>query len=211
MRSLALGKATDSRIGFEQRLPVYFILLVVACIALTGCRSGQVNEVVHWGPIPNAKKMVKLKQDGVKTIVNCRLNRLPKLERKANEIGLNWVHIPTGLFLPPGDEEITAFLNVINDKTMTPIYICDQVARDRTQFYAAVGGMATEKWPAEKASKAMYLNHDWKGSGEIPTLSSPLEHSFSCMLEGFAITFLFYDSNFYRNVQNGCYRCENGR
>lgn len=164
MRSLALSKSTDSRIGFEQRLPVYFILMVLACFALTGCRSGQVNEVVHWGPIPNAKKMVKLKEEGIKTIVNCRLNRLPKLEAKANEIGLNWVHIPTGLFLPPGDEEITAFLNVVNDKSMTPIYICDQVARDRTQFYAAVGGMATEKWPAEKASKAMYLNglrHWW--------------------------------------------------
>jgi len=162
MRSVMLGR--DSRIAFGQRMPVYFVLMVLACIALTGCRSGEVNSLVYWGPIPSQKKMVELKAQGVKTIVNCRLNRLVKLERKAEEIGLNWVHIPTGLFVSPGEKEINKFLGVMNDPNMTPVYICDQVARDRTQFYAAVGGMVTEKWPAEKASKAMYLNglrHWW--------------------------------------------------
>ncbi len=162
MRSVMLGR--DSRISFGQRMPVYFVLMVLACIALTGCRSGEVNSLVYWGPIPSQKKMVELKAQGVKTIVNCRLNRLVKLEKKANEIGLNWVHIPTGLFVSPGESEINKFLSVMNDPNMTPVYICDQVARDRTQFYAAVGGMVTEKWPAEKASRAMYLNglrHWW--------------------------------------------------
>jgi protein tyrosine phosphatase (PTP) superfamily phosphohydrolase (DUF442 family) len=162
MRSVALGK--ESRIAFSQRMPVYFVLIVLACIALTGCRSGEVNNMVYWGPIPNQKKMVELKAQGVKSIINCRLNRLPKLEKKANEIGLNWVHIPTGLFISPGEEQIKQFVTVMNDPSMTPVYVCDQVARDRTQFYAAVGGMVTEKWPAEKASKAMYLNglrHWW--------------------------------------------------
>lgn len=164
MRSLALGRNADARIGLSQRLPVYFVIIVLACIALTGCRSGEVNSLVLWGPIPSQKKMVELKAQGVKSIVNCRLNRLVKKEKQANEIGLNWVHIPTGLFIAPGDAEITQFVKVMNDPTMTPVYICDQVARDRTQFYAAVGGMVTEKWPAEKASKAMYLNglrHWW--------------------------------------------------
>lgn len=162
MRSLAVR--SDSRIGLSQRMPVYFILIVLACIALTGCRSGEVNSMVYWGPIPSHKKLVELKKQGVKSIVNCRLNRLVKLEKKANEVGLNWVHIPTGLFISPGEEEIKQFITVMKDPDMTPVYICDQVARDRTQFYAAVGGMITEKWPAEKASKAMYLNglrHWW--------------------------------------------------
>ncbi len=164
MRSLTLGNAAGSRIPVTQRLPVYFALIVLACLALSGCRSGEVNSLVRWGPQPNRHKMVELKKEGVKTIVICRLNRLAKKEKQANELGLNWVHIPTGLFEAPGDEQISAFLKVVNDPNMTPIYICDQVARDRTQFYAAVGGMATEKWTAEKASKAMYLNglrHWW--------------------------------------------------
>lgn len=108
--------------------------------------------------------MKELKAMGVKTIVNVRLNRLKGKEKIAKEIGLNWVHIPTGLFEAPGEEQIKQFVAVANDPNMTPIYICDQVARDRTQFYAAVHGMVTEKWPAEKASKAMYLNglrHWW--------------------------------------------------
>lgn len=164
MRSLSLRRMDDSKILFGQRMPVYFALIVMACLALTGCRSGEVNSLTYWGPIPNHKKMVELKKQGVKTIVNCRLNRLVGKEKQANEIGLNWVHIPTGLFEPPGEEQIGQFVKVMNDPNMTPVYICDQVARDRTQFYAAVGGMVTEKWPAEKASKAMYLNglrHWW--------------------------------------------------
>ncbi|MBC7999069.1 MAG: hypothetical protein IAF58_14060 [Leptolyngbya sp.] len=164
MRSLALKNFDEPRIPLAQRLPIYFVLMVMACLALSGCRSGEVNSLCYWGPIPNEKKMKELKAKGVKTIVNCRLNRLVAKEKIAEELGLNWVHIPTGLFKPPGDEQIKRFVAVANNPDMTPIFICDQAARDRTQFYAAVFGMASEKWSAEKASKAMYLNglrHWW--------------------------------------------------
>lgn len=164
MRSLAFKNSDQPRITFAQRLPIYFVLMVMACLMLTGCRSGEVNSLCYWGPIPDEKEMKELKVIGVKTIVNCRLNRMAAKEKIAEELGFNWVHIPTGLFKPPGEKQIKQFLAVANNPDMTPIYICDQVARDRTQFYAAVFGMTSEKWPAEKASKAMYLNglrHWW--------------------------------------------------
>lgn len=140
------------------------VALLLATVLVTSCRSGEVDSMCLWGPIPDDAKLERLKKRGVKTIVNCRLNRLEGRERKARELGLNYEHIPTGLFGPPSDENINKFLAIIRNPDNCPIYICDQVARDRTQFYAAVYGMSAHQWSAEKASKAMYRNglrHWW--------------------------------------------------
>ena len=148
---------------FFKRFVGFFSLVLVA-LMLSSCRSGEVDSMCLWGPIPDDAKLERLKAQGVKTIVNCRLNNLDGREKKARELGLNYEHIPTGLFGPPDDEQIDKFLSIIRNKDNCPIYICDQVARDRTQFYAAVYGMSAHKWSAEKASKAMYRNglrHWW--------------------------------------------------
>jgi hypothetical protein len=45
-----------------------------------------------------------------------------------------------------------------------PLYICDQVARDRTQFYAGLYGMLDKGWSADRATWQMYRNglrHWW--------------------------------------------------
>lgn len=152
----------DSR--FVRELLRSSTIVSLTCLMLSSCRSGEVDSQCLWGPIPSDKKLVALKAQGVKTIINCRLNRLPDKEKMAAQLGLNYVHIPTGLFEPPGEEQIRQFLTVIRDPNNRPVYICDQVARDRTQFYAAVYGMDAYKWPAEKASKTMYRNglrHWW--------------------------------------------------
>lgn len=156
----------NSRFSCRSFSDVFRVVLIVlvAGIILCACRSGEVDSQCLWGPIPSDKKLADLKARGVKTIINCRLNRLPGKEKVAKELGLNYVHIPTGLFEPPTEEHIRQFLTVVRDPDKRPVYICDQVARDRTQFYAAVYGMDAYKWPAEKASKQMYRNglrHWW--------------------------------------------------
>lgn len=140
------------------------VLIVVAPLALSSCRSGEIDSQCLFGPIPDEAKMKRLKAQGVKTIVNCRLNRLPEKERTARALGLRYEHIPTGLFGPPKAEQINAFLAILRDKDSCPIYVCDQVARDRVQFYSAVYGMRKLKWSADKASNNMYRNglrHWW--------------------------------------------------
>ncbi|MBY0358336.1 MAG: hypothetical protein K2W82_10080 [Candidatus Obscuribacterales bacterium] len=139
-------------------------LILFACFTLSGCRDGKVDSGCYWGPIPNHKKLEKLKALGVKTIVNCRMNPLVEKEKEVRAMGMNFVHIRTGLFEAPGEEEIRKFLNVARNPEMRPLYICDQVARDRTQFYAGVYGMVAQDWSAEYASWRMYRNglrHWW--------------------------------------------------
>ena len=142
------------------------ILLTAAmCLSLTSCRDGQVDEGCYWGPIPTKMERLKeLKDKGVKTIVVCRLNPTTRVENNAHELGMNFVHIPTGLFVNPSEENIQKFVKVARDPALRPLYICDQVARDRTQFYAGIYGMVSQKWTADHASYQMYRNglrHWW--------------------------------------------------
>lgn len=151
-------------VNWRFRKTLTFLSVLLICLSLSSCRDGKVDSGCYWGPIPNQKKLEELKAMGVKTIVNCRMNPLVKKEEQARKLGMNFVHIKTGLFVAPGEPEIKKFLAVIHDPDMRPVYICDQVARDRTQFYAGVYGMVAQDWDAEKASWKMYRNglrHWW--------------------------------------------------
>jgi hypothetical protein len=143
-----------------------FIVSAAICSALglSACRDGSVDETCYWGPIPNEKRMEILKLRGVKTIVMVRLNPMHKVEENARRLGINYVHIPTGLFTAPPDEGIKQFVEIARNPANQPLYICDQVARDRTQFYAGLYGMLHEGWSADRASWQMYRNglrHWW--------------------------------------------------
>ena len=140
------------------------LLAAATVTALCGCKSGMVDANCYWGPIPDKKDLVELKQKGVKTIVMVRMNPMKKVEANARTLGLNYVHIPTGLFTPPTETQIETLVSLARDPKSRPLYICDQAAKDRTQFYAAVYGMVSQGWSAERASKEMYnngLRHWW--------------------------------------------------
>lgn len=140
------------------------LLCGLTALLLCGCRDGMVDTGCYWGPIPHGKRLIALKREGVKTLVVVRLNPLPKLEAQARALGMNYVHIPTGLFVSPPEEGIRKFVEVARNPEMRPLYVTDQVARDRTQFYAGIYGMVAEDWTAERASWQMYRNglrHWW--------------------------------------------------
>ena len=161
------GKAKTSSFYrlFSQAVLAHPLNVVcVLSILLSGCRGGQVDEGCYWGPIPDEKKLEELKAKGVQTIVLVRLNPMPKLQAEIAHLGMKYVHIPTGLFVSPPEKGIQNFLKVARDPAMKPIYVCDQVARDRTQFYAGIYGMVSQNWTAEHASWQMYRNglrHWW--------------------------------------------------
>lgn len=159
----AIAKLPGKRINcFAMSLQILCASLL--CFALTGCRDGQIDEGCYWGPIPSEKRLKELKQIGIKTIVLCRLNSLKKEKKMTEDLGMNYVHIPTGLFVSPPEEGIEKFVEVARNPALRPLYICDQVARDRTQFYAGIYGMVAEKWSADQASNQMYRNglrHWW--------------------------------------------------
>jgi protein tyrosine phosphatase (PTP) superfamily phosphohydrolase (DUF442 family) len=133
-----------------------FLVLSFACLTLSSCQSDEVDQYCLWGPDPSHEKLAELKARGVKTIVNVRLNPMKGKEDEARRLGMRYEHIPTGLFKPPTKAHIDKFLTIVRNPDNLPIYICDQVAHDRVQFYAAVYGMHAHKWSAKKGSEVMY-------------------------------------------------------
>jgi hypothetical protein len=155
---------TVSRRACSKGRAVSPFIAFLLCITLTGCRGGQVDEGCYWGPIPGPARLAELKAQGIRTVINCRLNPLPALAAECRRLGLNYVHIPTGLFRSPPQAGIEKFLEVAADPDYRPVYICDQVARDRVQFYAGIYGMMSQGWSARRASWQMYRNglrHWW--------------------------------------------------
>lgn len=141
------------------------VLVAMAAASCTSaCRDGNVDETCYWGPIPNQTRMQELKNRGIKTLVMVRLNPMQKVEANARSLGINYVHIPTGLFVSPPEDGINKFVEVASNPANHPLYICDQLARDRTQFYAGLYGMVHKGWTADRASWQMYRNglrHWW--------------------------------------------------
>lgn len=139
-------------------------IIATAAIILSACRSGQVDQDCLWGPMPNHERLLELRRIGVKTIVVCRLNPMKEKEKEARALGMNFVHLPTGLFKSPSENSINKFIATINDPSLKPIYVTDQVARDRAQFFAAIYGMSAKGWSSEEANWHMYRNglrHWW--------------------------------------------------
>lgn len=143
---------------FELTTVAKVLALLAVAFSLSGCQEGQLDSMCLWGPQPNEERVIELKSRGVKTIINVRLNKMQQLEETTKAHGMNYVHIPTGVFKPPEKRHIQQFLDVVKDPSKRPVYVCDQVAHDRTQFYVGVYGMAQHKWSAERASEEMYKN-----------------------------------------------------
>ena len=108
--------------------------------------------------------MLKLKEMGIKTLVNVRTNSLKGHERMARKLGLKFVHIKTGVVLTPQEREIAEFLSLVGNPEDRPIYIFCTLGTDRTCYYVAAYRIAIDGWTVEQATRELDshgLKHWW--------------------------------------------------
>jgi uncharacterized protein (TIGR01244 family) len=85
----------------------------------------QVNKEFCTGGQPRLEHLQKLKDDGVKAIINLRPtgeHRAAEEEAKARELGLKYFNIPV-VFGEPKDEQATEFLKITDDPANRPAFI----------------------------------------------------------------------------------------
>src|SRR5215813_1100626 len=99
---------------------------------------------LYWGTIPGEKEMQYLKSLGVKTLINVRTNPLNGHARMARKLGLKFVHINTGVVLPPQGRELTEFLSLVCKPENRPTYVFCTLGTDRTCFYVAAYRVAID-------------------------------------------------------------------
>lgn len=85
----------------------------------------RVNKEFCTGGQPRNEHLQKLKDDGVKAIINLRPateHRAAEEEAKAKELGLKYFNIPF-VFAEPKDEQATEFLKITDDTANRPAFI----------------------------------------------------------------------------------------
>src|SRR5215467_9724174 len=122
--------------------------------------AGKINEVLYRGAQPHAESFQQLKELGITTIVDLRGEGRDQIEwerKKAEALGLRFVHIPVSGWSPPKDEQVAQFLSLFHSNPQEKVFVHCRFGDDRTGVFVAAYRMAVEKWPAEDAMKEMYF------------------------------------------------------
>jgi protein tyrosine/serine phosphatase len=126
---------------------------------LIHCPTEQVTPYLYRGGDPKIKDIYALHDKGIKTIISLRLNPQRKKARLCEKLSMNWVHIPTGVFLTPTNEEFDQFRSVVNDPSKRPCYAACEVDMDRTGVYIAAHRMVDQHWSAEQVDAEFKQHH----------------------------------------------------
>lgn len=112
----------------------------------------KVSDNLYRGARQNAEGYKKLKEMGIKTVVNLRTSN--KEEQIVKDAGLNYVFIPTKTS-KLGDDTIEKFLAVVSDKNNWPIFVHCYHGSDRTGAAVASYRIVFEGYTPEEAHKEM--------------------------------------------------------
>ena len=122
--------------------------------------AGKVTDALYRGAQPKEVGLSELKMLGITTIVDLRGEDREKVawERKrAESLGMRFVHIPVNGWSPPTDEQVAQFLSLLHDNPGQKIFVHCRFGEDRTSVFIAAYRIAAERWPAEQAIKEMYF------------------------------------------------------
>ena len=85
----------------------------------------RVNEQFCTGGQPRPEHLAKLKEEGVKAILNLRQpseHRAAEEEEMAKQLGLRYFNIPVA-YGDPKEEQVTEFLTITDDQANRPLFI----------------------------------------------------------------------------------------
>ena len=122
----------------------------------------QVHERLYRGGRPNKEGVVKLKEIGVKTIVDleCELfEKEPtavKTERTlAADLGIRFEHIPMHPISAPKKDDVERALSIITDPANQPVYVHCNRGSDRTGIVVAAYRIRYDGWTVQKSVEEM--------------------------------------------------------
>src|SRR6266481_1478970 len=122
--------------------------------------SGKINDHLYLGAQPQDPGPVELKKLGFTTIVDLRGEDQQKInweEKRAESLGIRFVHIPVSGWSPPTNEQVVQFLRIFRDSPQEKVFVHCRYGDDRTGVFVAIYRMALEKLPPEQALKEMYF------------------------------------------------------
>jgi len=113
----------------------------------------QVNPQLYRGGQPTDRGLRRLKDLGVKTVVNLRGEdaHTRAESEEAHSLGLRYYSIALPEFSRPKDEETGRVLGIINDPQNQPVFIHCRWGKDRTGTIVACYRISHDGWTAKQA------------------------------------------------------------
>ncbi|MGH7192110.1 MAG: fused DSP-PTPase phosphatase/NAD kinase-like protein [Candidatus Saccharimonadales bacterium] len=126
-------------------------------------RFDQVHSYFWRGAAPTFAGIDALKKLGVKTIVDLRRTprRIEEEGKYCRLVGINYVSLPMGDFIPPPGKQKT-FLKIVSDAAQNsqaaPVFLHCSHGSDRTGYLTALWRVTNDHWSAAEAITEM-LQH----------------------------------------------------
>ncbi len=135
-------------------IPIFFVITLSTQEVQPIRNFVRVNENFCTGGQPRPEHLQKLKDDGVKAIINLRPageHRAAEEEAKAKELGLRYFNIPVA-FANPKEEQVTEFLKITDDPRNRPAFIhC--AAAIRVGAFWMIRRVLRDGWTIEAAEE----------------------------------------------------------
>lgn len=116
---------------------------------------GQMDERFFRGAQPKQSDYKDLAALGIKTIVDLRDDPTSYEKQEAEAAGMRYVNIPMSDTKLPKEEQIEAFLNLVNDPSTGSFYVHCVGGRHRTGVAGAVYRMKLYGWDYDRSYKEM--------------------------------------------------------
>lgn len=117
----------------------------------------QLDNGIFRGGLPTEQGIRKLKEMGIKTIVNIE-NSKRRIEQErewAQKYNLNFISLPMEWMVAPTDELVDEILKTIQDTSKQPVYLHCRHGKDRTGIVAGIYRVEIQGWSADKAYSEM--------------------------------------------------------
>ncbi|HYG79923.1 MAG TPA: tyrosine-protein phosphatase [Pyrinomonadaceae bacterium] len=137
--------------------------LALAGAAASGARDGQkiaktpvynfgkINDNYYRGGQPDADGFARLKQLGIKTVIDLRKDSRPEAPEQARGLGMQYFNIPMKPSRAATPEQVDYFLKLVNDPANWPVYVHCKGGRHRTGALTAVYRITHDGWTADQA------------------------------------------------------------
>ena len=144
-------------------LKYFFVIIVLLLLSNVGFTQQdapdirnflRINEDFCTGAQPRLEHLQKLKDEGVRAIINLRTpseHRAAEEEEMAKKLGLRYFNIPVK-FTDPKEEQVTEFLKITDDAANRPAFIhC--AGAIRVGAFWMIRRVLRDGWSVEEAEK----------------------------------------------------------
>jgi protein-tyrosine phosphatase len=116
---------------------------------------GIIDGRIYRGAQPDKDDFSELKNIGVTTVIDLRLDAKSGSRERAEAAGLKYVNIPIDDGKQPTDADVAAFLKLLDEVNTSKVYVHCAGGRHRTGSMLAIYRMVRNGWTVEQAYDEM--------------------------------------------------------